>query len=143
MKKITRSALLPYSAEQVYNLVNDVARYPEFLPWCGGAEVLSVSDYEMQAGVVIAKAGLKKKFVTKNHLTPGKRIEMHLIEGPFKSLKGEWEFKALDVDACKIQFEVEFEVSHSILNAAIGPIFEHIASTMVDSFCERAKVVYG
>lgn len=143
MKKIVRTALLPYSADQVYKLVNDVKSYPEFLPWCGGSEVISESDYAMQAGVVIAKAGIKQKFVTDNHLVPGKRIEMRLLDGPFKSLKGEWQFKALDVDACKIQFEVEFEVSNGLLNMAIGPIFEQIASTMVDSFSKRAKEIYG
>lgn len=142
MKKITRTALLPYSAKQVYDLVNDVAQYPEFLPWCGGSEVISESEYEMQAGVTIAKAGITQTFVTHNHLVPGQRIEMNLIDGPFKSLKGEWEFKVLDVDACKILFEVEFE-TNSLLGVAIGPIFEQIASTMVDSFCERAKQVYG
>ena len=142
MKKIARTALLPYSAEKVYRLVNDVERYPEFLPWCGGSEVISESEYEMQAGVTISKAGIKQTFVTKNHLVPGQRIEMHLLDGPFKSLKGEWQFKALDQEACKIQFEVEFEVN-TLLGAAIGPLFEQIASTMVDSFCERAKQIYG
>lgn len=142
MKKIARTALLPYSAEQVYNLVNDVISYPEFLPWCGGAEVISATDYEMQASVNIAKAGISQTFTTRNHLVPGERIEMHLLDGPFKSLKGEWQFKVLDVDACKIQFEVEFEVNSGLLNAAIGPVFESVASTLVDSFCERAKQVY-
>lgn len=143
MKKIARTALLPYSALQVYNLVNDVAAYPEFLPWCGDAEVVSGTELEMVAKVTIAKAGLRQTFETKNHLVPGERIEMHLIKGPFKSLRGEWVFKVLDADACKIQFEVEFEVSNGVLNAAIGPVFEHIASTLVDSFCTRAKSVYG
>jgi len=142
MKKIARTALLPYSAEQVFHLVNDVARYPEFLPWCGGAEVMSESEFDMQAGVTISKAGIKQTFVTQNHLVPGRRIEMQLIDGPFKHLHGEWEFKVLDADACKIIFEIEFEVSNSLLNAAIGAVFEQIASTMVDSFCERAKQVY-
>lgn len=143
MKKIVRSALLPYSANEVYKLVNDVASYPEFLPWCGGAEVISATEHSMRAGVIIAKAGIKQKFVTDNHLVPGRRIEMHLTDGPFKSLRGEWEFKPLDEDACKIQFEVEFEMNNGLLNLAIGPIFEQIASTMVDSFSKRAKQIYG
>lgn len=143
MKKIARTALLPYSAKQMYDIVNDVADYPNFLPWCGEAEVVLVTDLEMIASVTIAKAGIRQTFKTRNHLVPNERIEMHLLEGPFKSLKGEWSFKVLDVDACKIQFEVEFEVSNGLFNAAIGPIFEHIASTLVDSFCERAKQVYG
>lgn len=143
MKKISRTALLPYSALQMYNLVNDVAAYPEFLPWCGGAEVISETESEMVAKVTIAKAGLRQTFETKNHLVVGERIEMHLLEGPFKHLKGEWIFKPLDVDACKIQFEVEFEVSNGVLKMAIGTVFEHISSTLVDSFCERAKIIYG
>ncbi|HHS99848.1 MAG TPA: type II toxin-antitoxin system RatA family toxin, partial [Thiomicrospira sp.] len=114
MKKIARTALLPYSAQQVYALVNDVKSYPEFLPWCGGSEVIAESEYEMEASVTIAKAGIKQTFKTRNQLVPGERIEMHLLDGPFKSLSGEWEFKALDGDACKIQFEVEFEVSSGI-----------------------------
>lgn len=142
MKKITRSALLPYSAKKMYDLVNDVEAYPEFLPWCGAAEVKSCDGSSMSASVTIAKAGIKQTFTTKNHLVDGKRIEMQLLDGPFKSLKGEWEFKVLDEDACKILFEVEFEVSSGLLNMAVGPIFEQIASTLVDSFCERAKAVY-
>lgn len=143
MKKITRTALLPYSAQQVFDLVNDVASYPDFLPWCGGAEVLSSSSFEMNAKVTIAKAGIKQTFETHNHLVPGQRIQMNLVDGPFKSLRGVWEFKALDVDACKILFDVEFEVSSGLLSVAIGPIFEQIANTLVDSFCERAKQVYS
>ena len=143
MKKISRTALLPYSAQQVFDLVNDVVSYPQFLPWCGGSEVVSESNSEMVAKVTIAKAGIKQTFETRNHLVPGQRIQMNLVDGPFKSLRGVWEFKVLDVDACKIQFEVEFEVKSGLLSAAIGPIFEHIANTMVDSFCERAKQVYS
>ena len=143
MKKIARTALLPFSAQQVYDIVNNVDAYPEFLPWCGDAAIISATELEMDASVTIAKAGIRQTFKTRNHLVPGERIEMQLIEGPFKALKGEWNFKVLDTDACKIQFEIEFEVSSGILNAAIGPIFEQIASTMVDSFCERAKKVYA
>ncbi len=143
MKKISRTALLPYSAWQMYQLVNDVAAYPEFLPWCGAAEVLLETEYEMVARVTIAKAGLRQTFETRNTLVPGERIEMQLVKGPFKHLKGEWLFKPLGEQACKIQFEVEFEVSHGVLNLAIGPIFEQISSTLVDSFCERAKAIYG
>jgi ribosome-associated toxin RatA of RatAB toxin-antitoxin module len=127
---------------QIYNLVNDVTHYPSFLPWCGGTRIVSESAIEMIAEITIAKAGLHQTFRTRNHLVPGERIGMQLEKGPFKTLNGEWTFKALDVDACKIFFEVEFEVN-SLLGLALGPIFEHIASTMVDSFCERAKQVYG
>ncbi|GKT11218.1 MAG: hypothetical protein ISEC1_P0181 [Thiomicrorhabdus sp.] len=143
MKKIARTALLPYSAQQMFDIVNNVVAYPDFLPWCGQSEVFSESSSEMVASVTIAKAGIKQAFQTQNHLVSGERIEMTLIDGPFKELRGEWVFKVLDTDACKIQFEVEFEVNSGLLNAAIGPIFEHISTTLVDSFCERAKQVYG
>lgn len=142
MKKISRSALLPYSAEKVYKLVNDVNAYPEFLPWCGGAQVLEESETEMLASVTIAKAGISKAFTTSNQLEYGKSISMTLVDGPFSELKGEWVFKSLDENACKIEFEVAFAVSNGVLNAAIGTIFEQIASTFVDSFCKRAKDVY-
>ncbi|MBN2646528.1 MAG: type II toxin-antitoxin system RatA family toxin [Thiotrichales bacterium] len=142
MKKISRSALLPYSAQQMYDLVNDVASYPQFLPWCGDAKVLAASESSMRASILIAKAGIKQHFTTQNHLVAGRRIEMQLVEGPFAQLKGEWSFKVLDESACKVQFEVEFEMRSGLLNLALGPIFEQIASTLVDSFCERAKQVY-
>lgn len=135
--------MLPYSAQQIYVLVNDVARYPEFLPWCGAARVLESSDQEMLASVTIVKAGLSKEFTTRNKLLEGEQILMTLVDGPFSYLRGEWSFKKLDESACKIQFEVEFEISNGLLNMALGPIFEHIASTFVESFCKRAEQVYG
>lgn len=143
MKKITRSALLPYSAESMFELVNDVATYPEFLPWCGGSEVIEHTDDEMVASILIAKAGLKHKFMTRNELQRPEKIELHLLEGPFKSLYGVWEFQSLDSQACKISLDIEFEISNSFLNAAVGVIFEQIVSTLVQSFCDRAKQVYG
>lgn len=143
MKKISRTALLNYSAKQMYDVVNDVARYPEFLPWCGGAKVLSADDVSMQAEVTIAKLGIKQVFKTQNHLTPNQRIEMRLLEGPFSHLQGEWTFKALDEQACKINFEIEFEVSSGLLRVALNNIFEQIANTFVSSFVARAEQIYG
>lgn len=142
MKKITRSALLPYSAQKMYDLVNAVDQYPQFLPWCGGAQINHATQTFMQASVTIAKAGISQTFETENHLTPNQRIEMKLLDGPFKFLHGEWTFKALDEEACKIVFDIEFEMKSGLLNMAIGPIFEQIASTLVDSFVERAKQIY-
>ena len=133
MKKISRSALLPYSSQAVFDLVNDVEAYPEFLPWCGGAEIKESSENEMVASVLISKAGIKQAFTTRNTLTEPERID----------LTGTWLFKALDENACKISLDIEFEISNSLLNAAIGAIFEQIASTLVQSFCDRAKQVYG
>lgn len=143
MKKISRSALLPYSSSAVFDLVNDVERYPEFLPWCGHSEVLEEGEGFMLASIEISKAGIKQSFTTLNTLIPSEKIEMKLKDGPFKTLNGVWLFKSLDEEACKIEFDIEFEIKTSVLNFAIGAIFEQIASTMVQSFCDRAKQVYS
>ncbi|WP_296178922.1 type II toxin-antitoxin system RatA family toxin [Pseudomonas sp. UBA1879] len=140
---IQRSALLPYPAEALYDLVNDVARYSEFLPWCSGAKVLEQSDTSMRARVEVAKGGLSQHFVTRNTLTPGQTIEMNLEEGPFSQLHGVWTFKVLNEKACKISLDLSFEYSGSIVRATLGPLFNQAANTLVDAFCQRAKELYG
>ncbi len=139
MKKISRTALLPYSAEAMFHIVNDVVSYPDFLPWCNEAEVLESTNNLMVAKVGIAKAGITQSFTTSNKLVPGKQIELSLVDGPFSYLQGVWHFKVLDEQACKIEFELEFEVSNSLLNMALSSVFEQVVSTMVQSFCDRAK----
>lgn len=143
MKKISRSALQPYSAQQMYDLVNDVARYPEFLPWCSRAEVLRATAEKMTAAVHISKGPVKQHFVTCNQLAPGERIEMRLVEGPFRHLQGVWQFISLGEQACKIVFEVEYEVAGGLFGRMLAPVFEQIASTLVGAFIERARSEYG
>ncbi|UQB41619.1 type II toxin-antitoxin system RatA family toxin [Thiomicrospira microaerophila] len=143
MKKISRTVLLNYSAEQMFDIVADVGAYPNFLPWCGGTQVLEHTEKLMKATILIQKMGLKKSFTTNNALVQGERIEMKLVDGPFKSLNGEWYFKALDKAACKVSFEIEFEVENGLMSQLLGNIFEQIANTLVDSFVERAKAIYG
>ncbi len=143
MKKISRSALQPYSAEQMYALVNDVARYPEFLPWCSHTEVLQASDNELTAAVHISKGPVRQCFVTRNVLSPGQTIEMHLVEGPFRRLEGVWQFMPLSEQACKVAFEVEYEVAGGLFGRMLSPVFEQIATTLVGAFAQRARSVYG
>ncbi|RAU44851.1 MULTISPECIES: type II toxin-antitoxin system RatA family toxin [unclassified Pseudomonas] len=140
---IQRSALLPYPAKALYDLVNDVARYSEFLPWCSGAAVLEHSETSMRARVEVAKGGLSQHFITRNTLTPGQTIEMNLEEGPFSQLHGVWTFKALNEKACKISLDLSFDYSGSIVRATLGPLFNQAANTLVDAFCQRAKELYG
>lgn len=140
---IQRSALLPYSAAAMYNLINDVAHYPEFLPWCSASEVLEINEKFMRAGLIIAKGHLSQRFVTKNTLVPDQSISMALEEGPFSQLQGTWEFKALGEKACKISLDLEFDYAGPIIKAALGPLFTQAANTMVDAFCQRAKELYG
>ncbi|MBK3749524.1 type II toxin-antitoxin system RatA family toxin [Stutzerimonas balearica] len=140
---IQRSALLPYPAQALFDMVNDVASYPQFLPWCSATEVLSSSDTHMQASMTVGKAGLSQRFKTRNDLDPGKRIEMTLEEGPFSHLHGIWEFKALGEQACKISLDLRFDYAGPVVKMALGPLFTQAANTLVDAFCERAKQLYG
>ena len=106
---IQRSALLPYPAKALYDLVNDVARYPEFLPWCSASTVLAESDTAMRAELTVAKGSITQRFTTRNVLVPGQSIEMNLEEGPFTQLHGVWTFKALGDKACKISLDLTFD----------------------------------
>ena len=143
MTAISKSALVPYSAEQIFKLVDDVTAYPEFLPWCGGAKELSRTSDEVQASVLISYSGLNKSFTTRNLLQANKMIEMSLIDGPFRHLHGFWRFESLADDACKVSLDLEYEFSSKLIGLAVGPVFSNIANTLVDSFCQRAEVVYG
>ncbi|MGA4530835.1 type II toxin-antitoxin system RatA family toxin [Ectopseudomonas chengduensis] len=141
--RIQRSALLPYPAQALFDLVNDVAGYPQFLPWCRASEVLEVSETHMLASLEVAKGSIGQRFVTRNVLLPGQRIEMNLQEGPFASLHGVWEFKALGDKACKISLDLTFDYAGPLVRATLGPLFNQAANTMVDAFCQRAKQLYG
>jgi len=143
MKKIARSALQPYPASHLYDLVNDVSRYPEFLPWCSHGEVLECSDSHMVAGVTIARGPVRQRFVTRNRLIPDEAIHMQLVEGPFRHLEGVWRFTPLAEDACRIEFEIEYEVAGGLFGRLLAPVFEQIASTLVDAFSQRARQLYG
>ncbi|MDP9942179.1 type II toxin-antitoxin system RatA family toxin [Ectopseudomonas alcaliphila] len=141
--RIQRSALLPYPAQALFDLVNDVVSYPQFLPWCRSSEVLEVSETHMLASLEVAKGSIGQRFVTRNVLQPGQRIEMNLQEGPFTSLNGVWEFKALGDKACKISLDLTFDYAGPLVRATLGPLFNQAANTMVDAFCQRAKQLYG
>jgi len=143
MPVISRSALVSFSAAQMYALVDDIEHYGEFLPWCRGTEVIARDDDEVRASICISKAGFNKRFATCNRLQSNKMIEMRLLEGPFKHLEGFWRFDALAEDACKVTLDLEFEFSNKIIGMTFGPVFGQIANTLVDSFMTRAKQVYG
>jgi len=143
MTVINRSAIVPFSAEKMFNLVDDIASYPSFLPWCKSTKIYSREKNEVKASIEMSKAGIHKSFTTCNHNQNYKSIELNLVEGPFKSLKGCWKFEELQVNACKVSLEIEFEFSNRILSATIGPVFSQICNTLVNSFVTRAQEVYG
>ncbi len=140
---IQRSALLPYPAQALYDLVNDVASYPEFLPWCSASTVIEASETLMRAKLEVAKGGISQHFVTRNVLVPGRSIEMNLEEGPFTQLHGLWVFKPLGEKACKISLDLTFDYAGAIVRATLGPLFNQAANTLVDAFCQRAKQLNG
>ncbi|EKY3233625.1 type II toxin-antitoxin system RatA family toxin [Cronobacter malonaticus] len=143
MPQISRTALVPYSAEQMYKLVNDVNSYPEFLPGCVGSRVLESSPGQMTAAVEVSKAGISKTFTTRNTLISNQSILMHLVDGPFKKLMGGWKFTPLTEDACQIEFNLDFEFTNKLIELAFGRVFKELASSMVQAFSQRAKEVYS
>ncbi|PID45852.1 MAG: ubiquinone-binding protein [Proteobacteria bacterium] len=143
MPSINRSALVPFSAEQMFQLVDDISAYPEFLPWCGGAEEHKRDETQVQASVTIQKGTINKAFTTLNTLEKPHLIKLTLLDGPFKKLQGFWRFDEFSEDACKVILNLEFEFSNRLVGMALGPVFNQVANTFVDSFVARAKVVYG
>ncbi|KEY57084.1 type II toxin-antitoxin system RatA family toxin [Serratia sp. DD3] len=142
MPQISRSALVPFSAEQMYQLVNDVSSYPEFLPGCVGSRVIAASPNEMTAAVEVAKAGISKTFTTRNTLLDNQRINMQLVDGPFRKLMGGWQFTALSPEACKVELHLEFEFTNKLVELAFGKVFKELTGNMVQAFTQRAKEVY-
>jgi ribosome-associated toxin RatA of RatAB toxin-antitoxin module len=143
MALVEKSMLVAYSAERMHALVADVQRYPEFLPWCGGAEVEGGAEGVIRAAVLIDYHGIKQSFKTENRSSPPHLIEIRLVSGPFRQLDGVWRFTTLAPEACKIEFRLHYEFSSRILEKLVGPVFKHIATTFVDAFLRRAQQLYG
>ena len=143
MPTINRSMIVPYSAAQMYDLVNQIEDYPSFLPWCRRAVVHSHSDSELRATLTLAKGGIEKSFTTHNRMEANQMIDVELVDGPFRHLTGHWTFTSLQEQACKVVLVMEFEFSAKVLSFAFAPVFTQVASTLVDSFCQRARDVYG
>ncbi len=143
MTAIHRSALVPYSAHEMFVLVADIAAYPQFLPWCGGARIVSANEDEVIAAIDIAYGGVHKTFTTRNLLQRDKTMELRLMEGPFSQLQGFWRFAALEERACRISLDLEFKISNKLLGAMLGRVFATVAGDMVEGFHRRAQQLYG
>lgn len=142
MTTIHREALVSFSAQQMYDLVNDIASYPEFIPMCRSVEVHQQDTHEAKATLHVAKGPIKMDFGTHNIMQPYDKIDIQLLNGPFKSLNGAWQFIPLTETACKVKLDLEFEFSNILLAKALGVVFSNLANTMLDAFCQRAKQVY-
>jgi ribosome-associated toxin RatA of RatAB toxin-antitoxin module len=143
MAIIERSSLVTYSAEQMYDLVNDVASYPEFLNWCVGSEIHRLDPDAMEASITVALAGMQQTFTTRNQLSPGEGIAMSLISGPFQRLEGNWSFRQLGAEGSKVSLHLQFKFTSRLLSSAFSRGFSRVAERLVSDFCQRAGVRYG
>ena len=132
-----------HSAERMFDLVNDVESYSDFLPWCGGSEELSRSETEVVASVTIAFKGVRKTFTTRNTLTPKSKTALTLVDGPFSELTGSWVFTPIGPDSSRVELSLDFDFGNKLVGKVVGPVFRGIADSMVDSFCRRADQLYG
>jgi ribosome-associated toxin RatA of RatAB toxin-antitoxin module len=143
MNTLKRSAIVPYTARQMFELVNGIEDYPRFLPWCGKSKVLSRTDEEVVAELEIAWKGMHKQFSTRNKLEPYHGMTMSLIEGPMKHMEGKWQFIDINDHGCKVLLDLEFEFTGGFLDMFFQPVFQGIANSLVDAFCARAVELYG
>lgn len=143
MALVEKSMLVEYPAATMFSLVDDVVRYPEFLPWCGAADILSREEHTLHAALTISYKGIKQRFSTRNRMEAPGLIEIELVEGPFRHLDGQWLFTPLGAQACKIEFALHYEFSNRLLEKLVGPVFNYIANSFVDAFIKRAESLYG
>ena len=143
MANVQKSLLIQHSAQRMYDLVTDIEKYPEFLPWCGGVEIFQSTPELMEAKININFKGVKQYFHTKNFQKAPTNIDMTFVSGPFKKFEGHWIFTSLAEDACKIEFSLHYEFSNFVLDKLIGPVFSVIANTFVNGFVKRANDLYG
>ncbi len=143
MPSLQRSALVPHSAQNMFDLVNDVDSYPEFLPWCSDARTLESGPDFKVAQVKMKKGPLNQQFTTRNLLSQGENIRMSLVDGPFKKLEGQWLFSDIGDQGCRVTFEVDFHFAGFLLQKTLSPVFNEICARMVDAFVKRANQQFG
>jgi ribosome-associated toxin RatA of RatAB toxin-antitoxin module len=142
MKRISRSAIVEHSAQKMFALVDDIESYPRFLPWCTAARVEERTPAGVRATLTVGMKGLRQSFTTQNENRPVEAIDLVLVKGPFRRFAAGWRFKALSDEACSIEFALEYEMAGT-LSRILGPVFDHIADTMVEAFTRRAAELYG
>lgn len=143
MALVEKSVLIEHSAEEMFQLVDAVEQYPEFLPWCSRAELKQRDAEQTTATLYIDYHAVKSQFTTCNSKVVPSLMTIRLVDGPFRRLEGHWRFKALAPQACKIEFSLQYEFASKLFEKIIGPVFGHIANSFIDAFVRRAAIVYG
>ncbi len=141
--EIRRSALVTFSPEQMFDLVVDVERYPEFLPWVVGAEVHEKSDSGLLASMEMQRAGVRERFTTRNEMNRPRRMSLRLVTGPFRVLEGLWTFSDIGGAGTRIELEMRFEFANPLIAMLFGKAFEHSCNQLIDAFIERARAIHG
>ena len=144
MKEVKRSALVPYTAEQIFALVEDIESYPQFLPWVSGAKLLERGPREVVGQLEMHRAGMRETVTTRNTLTPPREITLAFVAGPFKTLEGRWSFEPIGGDrGTRVELTIRFEFANPMLNLLLSRSFEKSCNELVDAFVARARAVYG
>ena len=143
MRTVKKSALVPYPAADMYALVNDVERYPEFLPWCKTGTVLERTPELVRASLELKRGSFHKSFTTRNALVPGQSMTMTLEAGPFKHLEGRWQFTDIGTEGSKVSLDMEFQFKNGLLDVLAGPVFHDICDSLVDAFIRRAADLHA
>ena len=163
MREVRRTAIVPYTPQQMYAIVNDVRRYPEFVPWCPATRVIAETETSIEATVDVARSGVRLSLTTRNTMRPGERIELRLVDGPLRTLEGSWQFVPIHdrtaspaapaegqepataprVRGCRVELEVRFDFKSAALTVLFGPVFEASWDSLVDAFVVRARELHG
>lgn len=143
MTSIHRSALLPYPARQIYELVNDIEAYPAYMDGCVGAEILYRDASVVEARLDLAKGPVSQSFSTRNRMEDARHISLELVDGPFERFHGRWEFLPLAENACKVSLDLEFSVKNALLGAAAAKLFDSVSDNLVGAVEQRARQLYG
>jgi ribosome-associated toxin RatA of RatAB toxin-antitoxin module len=143
MTTLRQTILVPYTAAQMFALVNDIEHYPTFLPWCQASKVYSRNEEEVHASIEVAKGGFSDSFSTVNRLQSNKLIEVTLLEGPFRHLEGCWRFDSISDQGCRVTFDVEFEFKNKLINLTVSPLLGKASKLLMEAFYKRAQALYG
>ena len=143
MRRVNRSALVPYTAREMFILVDDVESYPEFLPWCSSAEVHNRTVEIVEATLELHKGSLSDHFTTRNTRCEFETIEIELVDGPFRHLQGGWRFTEIGEEGCKLALELDFEFENMFVDMIFGSFFEDTCNSLINAYSKRAKTVFG
>ncbi|HEX2493087.1 MAG TPA: type II toxin-antitoxin system RatA family toxin [Steroidobacter sp.] len=143
MREVTRSALTPYAPAQMFALVEDIERYPEFLPWVGSAELLERKGNEVLGRLEMHRAGVSENFITRNVLSPPREITLQLVSGPFRTLEGRWTFENIADRGARVSLSVRFEFANPLFGLLLTRSFEKSCSDLLNAFITRARKMYG